>query len=68
MTNTHVPDPGPTDMEAMKRVAAQGIFLREHIDLISPWRFPLPVRIQLQMGRLVKGWQACAEKANERQT
>lgn len=60
----HIPDPGPTDMDAMKRAAAQGQFFLMHADLLSPWRFPLPVRVQNDVARLVRGWKLCAEKAN----
>lgn len=59
----HAPDPGLTDMEAFLDAAAQGEFLRVHGDLISPWRFPLPTRVQMAMGRLVAGWRDCVEKA-----
>lgn len=68
MNDTHVPDPGPTDLTqwgAWTKRGKQERFLKEYEDLISPWIFPLPVRIQMGMGRLVRGWQAAAEKAKQ---
>lgn len=67
MTDAHVPAPALADLEAMKRAAAQRQFLWEHHDLISPWCFPLPIRTQLAMTRLVRGWQKCVESARGNQ-
>jgi hypothetical protein len=52
----HVADPGPVNLAAVQRAAAQGQFLNEHIDCIVPWRFPPQLHIQRHFARLLRSW------------
>ena len=54
--------PSPSQWSDRHKAATRNRFLDVHAELISPWRFPLPVRVQMAMGRLVAGWRECAEK------
>jgi hypothetical protein len=58
----HGPDPGPVNHEALRRAAAQGQFLNEHMDLIVPWRFPREVHVQRYFARLLRSWGEAAAR------
>lgn len=65
----YVPAPPPADMEAVKRAAAQGQFLKEHLDLIIPFRFTVPQHVARRQGRLLRAWgEATVKMRNQRGT
>ena len=60
MSNTpepqYAPAPPSVDMEVIRVRAAQGQFLREYADCISPWAFHPNERLKRAMARSVRTW------------
>jgi len=52
----YAPAPTPANLEDVRRAAAQGQFLREHADLISPFAYSLTERTRRSFGRLLRSW------------